>query len=311
MIGNMENNSYLSYSKVKLLLQGEGYYLLRNEYEEKETDSILKGILLEQLVQNKSLDVSVNYNNITQKEINIIRELSSYDRFNDEDILHVANKLDYYKNYKDETRINKISKLLDDNKHISDGKIVVSRKVYDSVMNMFDVLVRKSRKNSIIDMLLNADNYQSERIFKFKDVYFKSIIDAYKVIEDFGVRVAYILELKYLNGNIFDFKRSYFKFRYYIQSYLYREAIRHGWPSKDYINYKSFYFIVVYETNGLKENFYDVDVIVDTGIFDNRASEEIDRAIEVWDRLKDKTYHEYVSELYDSSEYIDIQRILL
>ena len=307
----MNENNYLSYSTIKLLLQGEGYYLLRDKYEQKETDSILKGIFLEQLIQSGSIDATINYNNITSKEISIIKELSKYDSFNNEDILNVANKFDYYNNYKDETRINKISKLLENNKHILNDKRVISMKLYEAVTKMFDVLVDKVDSNIIINMLFNADCYQSERLFKFKDIDFKSIIDAYKVIEDLGVRTANIFEVKYFNGNIFEFKRSYFRFRYYIQSYLYKEAIKHGWPSKDYINNVNFYFIVIYEIDGLKDDFYGVEVIRDNGIFDNKALEDIDKAIEIWNKLWNKTYNEYLSELYGSSDYIDISNILI
>lgn len=176
-------------------------------------------------------------------------------------ILTAVNACDYQKNWKDETRVNKIIANCSDYWTMlteSDGKIILTEQ--DS-MTIRDA-VNRVQNSPIFDESLNprkfADQpsdhicFQLPIFFTYKGVDCKAMLDCVRIYEHESQLEIYPFDLKTTSGMLINFPNTIKRFRYDIQAQFYREALmefaKRTYPHATSIRIHDFSFVAVSTT---------------------------------------------------------------
>ena len=234
----------LNQSKLKKLLKGVDYYNSKDEDDTfKEKESFIIGSAVDALITTKRDDFFKLFyvSDLSSKPSDTIMEIMKelflvYDplRLLEDmkgDILDICNEKEYYKTWKDDTRVNKI---LDHKEYWlslikSQGKTVLSKEEYDLAdkIRYYLITTHKNTYSNFTDFN-KVVYYQFPLYFKYKGIECKALPDMVVVyLDEVGKPESVeIIDLKTTGFSTIEFPKSLRKFRYDIQAAFYIEALK-------------------------------------------------------------------------------------
>ena len=255
----------LSYSTLSKF-EREGFNRLDHLFDKVSSQSLLEGSMVDCLITGSQQEFSQQYcvadfSSIGEKELQVVSAL--YDRYHSScaefsqlssiSIIEVANELDYQRNWKDDTRVKKLTERVAayyNTKVQARDKTVVDSKTYSKVLAMVRALKTSSATQGYFasnDSLSPIRRYYQLKFkAKFDEVTYRCMADL--LIVDYEDKKIYPIDLKTSGHHEWDFQDSFQQWNYMIQARLYWRIIMANLKNDSYFkdfsleNYK---FIVV------------------------------------------------------------------
>lgn len=156
---------------------------------------------------------------------------SSFALITDEEIIEAANILNFYKTYKDATRVSKVREGVSEYYNIlakAEGKTIVSNKTNEDALKIVNAL----NNHPVISKYIRKNTYfsKNELLFQLQfegvspdRIPFKGMLDI--VYIDHDNKVICPCDLK-TTKDVYTFEESFYKYRYYLQAEMYRYLLQ-------------------------------------------------------------------------------------
>ena len=255
----------LSYSTLARY-EREGFDKLDNLFDQISTPSLTQGSMVDALITGGEEEFNerfyvADFPSIGEKERGITDYLFLYHNVDcagfsaipKADIIAAANRIGYYANWKDETRVKVLTERCSQYynlKYLSAEKTIVDTHTYELVLAMVNVLKNSDATASYFMPDNPFDNirryYQLKFKAEFEGVEYRSMMDL--VVVDYDRKIIIPVDLKSSGHPEWDFQDSFVHWSYFIQARLYARNLRYNLDKDPYFkdftlaNYR---FIVV------------------------------------------------------------------
>ena len=231
----------------------ENYYI--SHIEDKPTD-VVKSII----------------HSVFDKINEILQPFESFKYFNEykDLILEACIEHEYYKNLKDDTRVNKILENSNDfyfqELMLSKNKIILSKEDVKTILSIYVSITKNEYTNKYFDKEIYGIINQLPIYFDIDGVKCKALLD--RVCIDHINKTIQIIDFKTTGDYTLNFHKQLKKFRYDIQAAYYTTAMMKNIKNSDLADYKILPFIFIVEST-LQQGFpiiYTIsESLLDTG----------------------------------------------
>lgn len=221
----------------------EGYESLNTLFDQESTPSLTFGSLVDCLITQNRTEFNERFaiadlpalSETMQTIVNHLlseRQEKQFALIPDNVLVDAANIYEYYKKWKDETRVNKIRESCSAYYNFlkaNEGKQLIAKTDYEDAQKAVETLKSSNltgpyfRENTEFDVLERIYQLQLISEEPLSGIKFKGMLDL--VIIDHDHKVIYPCDLK-TTKSIYSFEESFYKYRYYLQASMYVTLLR-------------------------------------------------------------------------------------
>lgn len=247
------NLKAIHYSQIKDYMD-KGFSSLFDNKEESTTPSLVFGSLVDVLItrpEDFNFIYTLDTLGITPKEEEILSYIyNKTDGGTTIDNWVIAGATAYYPdNWKVETKVNKINKLIKDKYDYycsTVGKILIQQTLYNDALQCSSLV-----KNILNSIVSNPSNdykvyYQAKLQQTIDEVPYKCMFDV--LLVDYTNKNILPIDIKTTSKLEYEFPKSYLQYKYYIQANLYTDMLQYivnTYPDFKEYTIKPFTFIVI------------------------------------------------------------------